>query len=210
MRRFVVMLVFTLPLFGYEIRSPQYALTIEVVSDHYDVRVIDVAAKSTIVSEELSRIDFEVSKTFEAGGRSLHLRIEEPAGRLNAELRVEREKTVLDVLHATWLTEPYSLRPAGDAPYRVGGNVRAPVVIKRVEPLYTDEARAARISGIVIVEVIIDRNGKVTDARVLKPLPFGLDHTAIDAVRQWQFKPGTLDGEPVDVIFNLTLNFKLE
>ena len=67
-----------------------------------------------------------------------------------------------------------------------------------------------RISGIVILELIIDRTGKVTDARVLKPLPFGLDDAAVEAVRQWQWKPGTLAGEPVDVIFNVTVNFKLE
>ncbi len=45
--------------------------------------------------------------------------------------------------------------------------------------------------------------------QVLKPLPFGLDQAAVDAVRRWKFKPGTLNGQPVDVIFNLTVNFKL-
>lgn len=94
-------------------------------------------------------------------------------------------------------------------PYRVGGDVKAPVVIKRVEPVYPAEARAARISGIVITEVVIDRTGVVRDAKVLKPLPFGLDQAAIDAVKQWQFRPGTLNGEPVDTIFNLTINFRL-
>ena len=95
-------------------------------------------------------------------------------------------------------------------PYRVGGDVTAPVVISRVEPIYPAEARAARISGIVIVEAIIDRNGSVRDVKVLKPLPFGLDQAAADAVKQWTFRPATLDGKPVDVIFNLTVNFKLD
>jgi TonB family protein len=45
--------------------------------------------------------------------------------------------------------------------------------------------------------------------QVLKPLPFGLDQAAVDAVRRWKFRPGTLNGQPVDVIFNLTVNFKL-
>ena len=88
--------------------------------------------------------------------------------------------------------------------------MRAPILIKRVEPFYTAEAKENRISGIVILELIIDRTGKVTGARVLKPLPFGLDGAAVEAVRQWQWKPGTLAGEPVDVIFNVTVNFKLE
>ena len=94
-------------------------------------------------------------------------------------------------------------------PLRVGGDVKAPVIINKVEPIYSEEARRARISGIVIVEAMIDKNGDVRDATVLKPLPFGLDQAALDAVRQWKFRPATLNGEPVDVVFNMTVNFKL-
>jgi len=98
---------------------------------------------------------------------------------------------------------------APDAPLRVGGDVKAPVAISKVDPVYPEVARKARISGIVIVECTISRNGDVTDIHVLKPLPFGLDQAAVDAVKRWKFKPGTLNGQPVDVIFNLTVNFKL-
>jgi len=62
----------------------------------------------------------------------------------------------------------------------------------------------------VIIEAIIDRNGNVTDARVLKPLPLGLDASALEAVKRWKFKPGTLNGQPVPVIYNLTVNFRLQ
>lgn len=95
-------------------------------------------------------------------------------------------------------------------PYRVGEDVKAPVVINRVEPIYPAEARANRIAGIVVVETVIDRNGKVRDVTVLKPLPYGLDQAAVDAVKQWTFRPGTMDGRPVDVIFNLTVDFRLD
>ena len=96
---------------------------------------------------------------------------------------------------------------AGDyAPLRVGGDVKAPVIIERVEIVYPPAARAAQIQGIVIIEAIIDRNGNVKDARVLKPLPLGLDEAALKAVKQWKFKPGTLHGQPVDVIFIVTVN----
>jgi TonB family protein len=98
---------------------------------------------------------------------------------------------------------------ANAQPYHVGDDVKAPVAIHRVEPLYPDEARQARISGIVILETTIDRNGVIRDVRVLKPLPFGLSQAAVDAVKQWSFKPGTKNGEPVDVISNLTINFML-
>jgi protein TonB len=93
---------------------------------------------------------------------------------------------------------------------RVGGDVKAPVAITRIEPQYTELARKARIEGIVIIEAIIDRNGNVTDARILKPLPLGLDQSALDAVKRWKFSPGTLGGQPVPVIYNLTVNFRLQ
>ena len=98
----------------------------------------------------------------------------------------------------------------GDKPIRVGGDVKAPVAIKRVEPLYTDLARKARVEGVVIIEAIIDRNGDVTDVRILKPLPLGLDTSALEAVKRWKFQPGTLNGQPVPVIYNLTVNFRLQ
>lgn len=98
----------------------------------------------------------------------------------------------------------------GDTPVRVGGNVKAPIIVQRVEPAYTEIARKARIQGIVIIEAVIDRQGNVTEARILKPLPMGLDQQALAAIRQWKFKPGTLNGQPVPVYYNLTINFRLE
>ena len=87
--------------------------------------------------------------------------------------------------------------------------IEAPVVVKRVELVYPEGAKKAGVQGIVIVEAIIDRNGDVRDVKVLKPLPMGLDAAAVAAIRQWKFKPGTLNGQPVDVIFNLTINARL-
>ena len=92
----------------------------------------------------------------------------------------------------------------------MGGDVKAPVVLGRVNPMYSEEARQARVSGIVILEVLIDKTGVVREANVLKGLPMGLSEAAADAVRQWTFEPATKNGEPVDVVFNLTINFKLD
>ena len=96
-----------------------------------------------------------------------------------------------------------------EAPRRVGGDVMAPVAISRVPPVYPELARKARISGVVIIEAIIDKQGQVRNARVLKGLPMGLDRAALDALMQWRFRPGTLNGRPIDVIFTLTINFTL-
>jgi len=116
----------------------------------------------------------------------------------------------VDVLFHLTVNFKLDKNESDDYPLRVGGDVRAPVVIEKVEPSYTEEARKERISGIVIVEAIIGRDGLVKKVSVLKPLPFGLDQAAVDAVKQWKFKPGTLAGKPVDVVFNLTVNFRLD
>lgn len=98
----------------------------------------------------------------------------------------------------------------GTGPRRVGGNVKPPHVVYRVEPDYTEEARKSRLQGIVIIEAIIDIEGNVTEARVLKGLAGGLDTSALVAVRQWKFRPGTLEGRPVPVIFDLMVRFRLQ
>jgi protein TonB len=98
--------------------------------------------------------------------------------------------------------------PSG--PLHVGGDVKAPIAINRVQPEYTETARKARVAGVVVLEAIINKNGTVEQVRVLKGLPMGLSERAEEAVKAWHFKPGTLGGQPVDVIFSLTVNFKLD
>jgi protein TonB len=100
--------------------------------------------------------------------------------------------------------------PPPSGPLRVGGDVKAPTVVSRAEPEYTETARKARVAGVVVVEAIIDKNGNVDHVKVIKGLPMGLGEQAESAVRRWKFKPGTLNGRPVDTIFNLTVTFKLE
>ena len=97
-----------------------------------------------------------------------------------------------------------------EGPIRVGGDVQPPVKVSAPSPQYTEIARKARIQGVVIVEAIIDKQGSVTNVKVLKGLPMGLDTAAADAVKKWKFKPATLNGKPVAVIYNLTVNFRLQ
>ena len=99
--------------------------------------------------------------------------------------------------------------PNAANPIRVGGDVKAPVALHRVDAVYPEAARVARASGFTILECVIDKHGNVVSARILKPLPYGLDEAAVDAVKQWTFKPGTWQGEPVDVLFDVTVNVPL-
>src|SRR5258706_15151306 len=74
-------------------------------------------------------------------------------------------------------------------------------VLKDVKTDYTPEARAAGIQGIVMLEAIVLPNGTVGDVKVIQSLDtkFGLDNQAVKAAKQWRFKPGAKDGEPVAV-----------
>lgn len=98
----------------------------------------------------------------------------------------------------------------GRWPMKVGGGVLPPQKIYTPQPVYTEEARLARIQGVVILEAIIDEKGNVQQVKVLKGLPQGLSDSAVDTAREWTFKPATLDGKPVPVYFNLTVRFSLQ
>ena len=88
--------------------------------------------------------------------------------------------------------------------------MKAPVTIRRVEPAYPRLAQKIGVQGVVVLECTIDRFGIVRDSRVIRsPHPL-LAESAIEAVTQWRFKPGTLNGQPVDVIFHLTVNFSIQ
>ena len=96
---------------------------------------------------------------------------------------------------------------------RVGDNPpgtnSAPVPIRTANPEYTDEARNAKIEGAVLVEAVIDENGIPTQPKVVRTLDKGLDQKALEAVRQWWFKPGLKDGKPVPVSVKIEINFRL-
>ena len=98
--------------------------------------------------------------------------------------------------------------PAGPLVAGVG-DVKAPIVIKRVSPPYPRLAATAHLGGFVIVECIIDKTGVVRDAKVVKSTSAMFDQAALDAVQQWQFAPGSLYGKPVDTIFDLTVTFTI-
>ena len=93
-------------------------------------------------------------------------------------------------------------------PVRVGGNISPPTKTRDVQPRYPEEARAARVQGVVILEATIGSTGVVTDVSVLRSVPL-LDDAAIAAVLQWQYTPTLLNGVPVPVIMTVTVNFSL-
>jgi protein TonB len=97
----------------------------------------------------------------------------------------------------------------GGGVFRVGGGVNPPSVLSRVEPQYSEEARKARFQGTVVLEAIVRKDGTVDIQRDVRSLGFGLDENAIQALKQWRFKPGTKGGVAVDVSLNIEVNFNL-
>lgn len=93
--------------------------------------------------------------------------------------------------------------------YQVGQGVTPPSLIRRVEPHYTEEARAARVSGTVVLETIVSETGEPSVASVVRSLGKGLDESATRAVEQWRFRPSMKDGVPVKVRLNIEVSFNL-
>ena len=108
-----------------------------------------------------------------------------------------------------------SASPAGTAPewngqpaIRIGGAITPPERVKYVAPVYPQAAQDARVTGIIILEGIIDPEGNVVSAKVLKSIPL-LDQAAIDALMAWKYTPTLLNGVAVPVVMTVTVNFSL-
>jgi TonB family protein len=137
--------------------------------------------------------------TFQAGNTSYSLTFSGAAfyGEARTGNRVARV-----VLHPALNTDPrYTVESGRDTP---------PVLIRKEEPLYTEEARAAKLQGTVTLAATVGPDGRVTgDMRVMHSLGMGLDEKAIEAVRQWRFKPAYKNGAPVRMMVTIEVNFRL-
>ena len=105
----------------------------------------------------------------------------------------------------------WGIGAATTAPYRVGPQsaTTSPKVVHKIQPQYTQEAKAAKLAGKVRLSLEIDEEGNPTRIRVQQGLGKGLDQQAVLAVRQWKFSPGTANGRPVRVSATIEINFKL-
>jgi TonB family protein len=91
----------------------------------------------------------------------------------------------------------------------VGGGVTAPVVIRSVQPEFTEDARQANFTGIASIELIVDQQGNPQNIRIVRHLGMGLDEKAVEAARQYKFKPATFQGHPVAVQIIVDVEFHL-
>jgi protein TonB len=110
--------------------------------------------------------------------------------------------------HAPPPAPPRPTPVAHKGPYRVGGKVQAPRLIRQVQPEYPPLAKQARIQGDVVIDSVIDTQGRVTEMEVVSGSPL-LVQSAIQALGQWRYQPKLLNGQPVAVDMLVTLHFTL-
>jgi protein TonB len=111
--------------------------------------------------------------------------------------------------------EPYT--PPPSAPVNEAGVYAAvpdggtqPEEIDRVVPRYPAAARVRGVGGRVVIRGIVRRDGRIDNVEIIKDQPLGLGDAAREAVQQWRFRPATYRGEPIDVYYTVTVNFKLQ
>jgi TonB family protein len=121
-----------------------------------------------------------------------------------------------DVSEMVWVR---AARPATAAPaaqtttstrIKVGGNVQAAMILKRVQPVYPADLKANGVTGTVMIRALIQKDGTLSELHVMNSgVDPGLVTAAIDAVSQWQYRPTLLNGEPVTVLTNIDISFEL-
>jgi TonB family protein len=92
---------------------------------------------------------------------------------------------------------------------KIGKGVTAPKLLEKTEAEYSEDARAAKIQGVVILVAVIDTDGRAKDIRVRNGAGYGLDEKAVEALSKWTFQPATSGGEPVQVEAQIEVNFRL-
>ena len=98
---------------------------------------------------------------------------------------------------------------ASDVMVPCGGNVTMPQVVKEQKPQYSSNAMRAGIQGTVEMEAVVDSDGSISDARVVRPLHADLDEAALAALKAWKFTPGLMNGKPVPVLVDIEMSFAL-
>jgi protein TonB len=110
-----------------------------------------------------------------------------------------------------WLTCVSAGAPATPVHWTEDSGLSEPKVVEKVNPVYPEEARAEKVQGAVVLDVTVDTGGGPSGVKVTKDPDPRLSQAAVDAVKQWRFEPArTAKGDPVAVVYTVTVAFKLQ
>jgi protein TonB len=93
---------------------------------------------------------------------------------------------------------------------RVGGNVQAARLLQQAKPIYPASAESAGIQGTVLLRAIIGTDGTIMGLTVSSSPDPALSEAAVEAARQWRYQPTLLNGQPVEVVTTISVNFRLD
>lgn len=193
--------------FADSLRSDRHLVKIDPQARQYDVQVFDAESRQSVAHLKVAASGDVAEAETTAGGTRYHVRIYPHGTSYLVAFTADDGQGGIDSMRAG-----FSPRPKTDAaparPVQAGRGVKEPKVTRRVEPVYTDDARAAGAAGSVVLEVHIDKSGFVRDAKVVKSMGYGLDEAAADAVKQWQFEASMKERVPVEVLHEVTIEFK--
>ncbi len=199
--------------FGEALRSDRHLVKIEVQASsgnarRYDVQVFESDSRKNVTRlNVVTKGDTPAEEETTAGGTRYKVRIEPHGDAYLVAFTADDGTETIDTMSGGFTTAVSKPNTPRRTP-RGGRDIDEPKVKRRVDALYTEEARAAGAAGSVIVDLTIDRSGFVREATVVKSMGHGLSEAAVEAAKQWQFEPSTDEGVPVEVAYEVTFDFK--
>jgi TonB family protein len=179
--------------------SKTQEITISGAAGEYEFRVLPVGRYSI----EARKSGFQVFK-------QQTLLTANESGRLDIVLDVGEVSERVEVVAKAPPAASPNTGPSPPRRIRVGGNVQATKLVHQANPVYPERARAQGVQGIVLLEAVISKEGTIRAIRVVNKLadPELVD-AAVEAVKNWRYEPTLLNGQPIEVVTTITVNFRL-
>ena len=196
------------------LRSNKHLVKIDVqslagTSRQYTVQVFDGESRTDVAQlKVVANGNTAAEAETNANGLRYHVRIEPHGAAYLIAFSAYDGTDLVDTMRGGFTKRSVETDRVPKSPARAGREINEAAVLRRVDPVYTEEAKAAGATGTVVLEVRIGKSGFVQDVTVLKPMGHGLSESAVEAVKQWQFAPSMQDRVPVEVVQEVTVSFQ--
>ena len=195
--------------FADSLRSDKHFVKIDVQARQYHVQIFDAASRGHVANlKVVANDDTPAEANTVAGGTTYKVRVEPHGEAYLVQFTANDGTETIDSMRGGFSTAAKSQPARPTQALRGGRDVKEPKVLRRIEPVYTDEAKAAGAVGSVVLEVLIDKSGFVREATMVRSMGHGLTESAVDAVKQWQFEASMEGRNPVEVLQEVTVDFR--